>query len=79
MPTGRSVTEVHQERIRRITPWLVAVGFFMEIMDGTIRNTVVPVISEDLHATALSLKAAETAYSSIGNFPTLRPCARQEF
>lgn len=62
MPTGRSVTEVHQERIRRITPWLVAVGFFMEIMDGTILNTVVPVISEDLHVTALSLKAVVTAY-----------------
>ncbi len=62
MPTGRSVTEVHQERIRRITPWLVAVGFFMEIMDGTILNTVVPVISEDLNVTALSLKAVVTAY-----------------
>jgi EmrB/QacA subfamily drug resistance transporter len=62
MPTGRSVTEVHQERIRRITPWLVAVGFFMEIMDGTILNTVVPVISADLHVSALSLKAVVTAY-----------------
>ena len=29
MPSGRSVTEVHLARIKRITPWLVAVGFFI--------------------------------------------------
>ncbi|MBK9419821.1 MAG: DHA2 family efflux MFS transporter permease subunit [Flavobacteriales bacterium] len=63
MPSGRSVTEVHLERIKRIAPWLVAVGFFMENLDSTILNTVVPVISEDLNVSALSLKAVVTTYT----------------
>lgn len=62
MPTGRSVTETHQERIRRIAPWLVAVGFFMEILDGTILNTAVPVMAEELDVSALSMKAVVTTY-----------------
>ncbi|MEO8733172.1 MAG: MFS transporter, partial [Flavobacteriales bacterium] len=63
MASGRSVTEVHMERIKRIAPWLVAVGFFMENLDSTILNTVVPVISEDLNVSALSLKAVVTTYT----------------
>jgi len=51
------------ERIKRIAPWLVAVGFFMENLDSTILNTVVPVISHDLNVTALSLKSIVTTYT----------------
>ncbi len=58
-----SVTEAHLARIRRIAPWLVAVGFFMEQMDSTVLNTVVPVISADLGVKALSMKAVVTAYT----------------
>ncbi len=58
-----SVTEAHPARIRRIAPWLVAVGFFMEQMDSTVLNTVVPVISADLGVKALSMKAVVTAYT----------------
>ncbi len=63
MSSGKSVTEVHLERIKRIAPWLVAVGFFMEQMDSTILNTVVPVISKDLGVQALSMKAVVTTYT----------------
>lgn len=63
MPSGRSVTEIHLARIKRIAPWLVAVGFFMEQLDSTILNTVVPVISRDLGVEALSMKSVVTTYT----------------
>lgn len=63
MSGPRSTTEVHQARIRRIVPWLVATGLFMENLDTTILNTAVPTISEDLGVTALSLKSVLTTYT----------------
>lgn len=47
----------------RVLPWLVAVGLFMEHLDISILNTAVPVISEDLGTSALSLKAVLTSYT----------------
>lgn len=48
---------------RRVMPWLVAVGLFMEQLDQTIINTAVPQISGDLHTAALSLKSVLTTYT----------------
>ncbi|MFT3885912.1 MAG: DHA2 family efflux MFS transporter permease subunit [Flavobacteriales bacterium] len=48
---------------RRVMPWLVAVGLFMEQLDQTIINTAVPQISEDLGTSALSLKSVLTTYT----------------
>src|SRR3984957_15973383 len=48
---------------RRLLPWLVAVVFFMESLDTTILNTVVPAISAALHVAALSMKAVLASYT----------------
>jgi EmrB/QacA subfamily drug resistance transporter len=48
---------------KRLLPWLVAVAFFMESLDTTILNTGVPVISEALHVSTLSMKAVLASYT----------------
>ncbi|HEY0979005.1 MAG TPA: DHA2 family efflux MFS transporter permease subunit [Flavobacteriales bacterium] len=48
---------------RRVMPWLVAVGLFMEQLDATVLNTAIPAISADLEAPALSLKSVLTTYT----------------
>src|SRR6201991_1603771 len=48
---------------KRLLPWLVAFAFFMESLDTTILNTAVPVISEALHVTTLSMKAVLASYT----------------
>src|SRR6201996_550424 len=42
---------------KRLLPWLVAVGFFMESLDTTILNTAVPSIASALEIPPLSMKA----------------------
>ncbi|HLW23365.1 MAG TPA: DHA2 family efflux MFS transporter permease subunit [Steroidobacteraceae bacterium] len=48
---------------KRLLPWLVAVGFFMESLDTTILNTAVPVIARALHVAPLSMKAVLASYT----------------
>jgi EmrB/QacA subfamily drug resistance transporter len=48
---------------KRLLPWLVAVGFFMESLDTTILNTAVPAIAQALHVPALSMKAVLASYT----------------
>src|SRR5271167_2436650 len=48
---------------KRLLPWLVAVGFFMESLDTTILNTAVPAISTALHVTPLSMKSVLASYT----------------
>ncbi len=48
---------------KRIVPWLVAVGFFMESLDTTILNTAVPVIAQALKVPPLSMKAVLASYT----------------
>jgi MFS family permease len=49
--------------IKRVLPWLVAVAFFMESLDTTILNTAVPVISNALGVTVLSMKSVLASYT----------------
>ena len=42
------------ETTKRILPWLVAVAFFMEMLDTTILNTAVPTIARALEVTRRS-------------------------
>ena len=35
-------------RTARILPWLVAIAFFMQTLDGTILNTALPAMARDL-------------------------------
>ena len=48
---------------KRLLPWLVAVGFFMESLDTTILNTAVPAISAALRVPPLSMKAVLASYT----------------
>jgi EmrB/QacA subfamily drug resistance transporter len=49
--------------VKRLLPWLVAVGFFMESLDTTILNTAVPVIAHSLKIPPLDMKAALASYT----------------
>lgn len=51
------------ETAKRLLPWLVAVGFFMEALDTTILNTAVPAISAALRVPPLSMKAVLASYT----------------
>jgi EmrB/QacA subfamily drug resistance transporter len=48
---------------KRLLPWLVAVGFFMESLDTTILNTAVPAIAASLKVPPLSMKAVLASYT----------------
>jgi EmrB/QacA subfamily drug resistance transporter len=48
---------------KRLVPWLVAVGFFMEALDTTILNTAVPTIAHALDVAPLSMKAVLASYT----------------
>ena len=48
---------------KRLLPWLVAVGFFMESLDTTILNTAVPAIAQALRVAPLSMKAVLSSYT----------------
>jgi EmrB/QacA subfamily drug resistance transporter len=48
---------------KRLLPWLVAVGFFMESLDTTILNTAVPAIAQALKVAPLSMKAVLASYT----------------
>src|SRR6202453_882186 len=48
---------------KRLLPWLVAVGFFMESLDTTILNTAVPVIAHSLQVPPLDMKAVLASYT----------------
>jgi EmrB/QacA subfamily drug resistance transporter len=48
---------------KRLVPWLVAVGFFMESLDTTILNTAVPVMAQALKVPPLSMKAVLASYT----------------
>ncbi|OAM90248.1 DHA2 family efflux MFS transporter permease subunit [Termitidicoccus mucosus] len=48
---------------KRVMPWIIAVGLFMENLDATIINTAVPTMAASLQVEPLSLKAVLTSYT----------------
>jgi EmrB/QacA subfamily drug resistance transporter len=48
---------------KRLLPWLVAVAFFMEMLDSTVLNTAMPSIARSLDVATLSMKAVLTSYT----------------
>ena len=48
---------------KRLLPWLVAVGFFMESLDTTFLNTAVPTIAQSLRVPPLDMKAVLASYA----------------
>lgn len=49
-------------RSEKILPWLVAVAFFMETLDGTILNTALPSMANSLGTNPLQMQAVVIAY-----------------
>ncbi|MCL2656709.1 MAG: multidrug transporter subunit MdtD [Betaproteobacteria bacterium] len=47
---------------RRPLQWLVAVGFFMQTLDGTIVNTALPAMAHDLAVSPFRMEAVVIAY-----------------
>ncbi|MCM1512969.1 MAG: multidrug transporter subunit MdtD [Oxalobacter formigenes] len=50
------------DRIARILPWVVAIAFFMQMLDGTILNTALPVMAESLKVHPLQMQSVVIAY-----------------
>lgn len=50
------------ERTARLLPWLVAVAFFMQTLDGTILNTALPAMAIDLAEDPLRMQGVIIAY-----------------
>ncbi|HEV7614403.1 MAG TPA: DHA2 family efflux MFS transporter permease subunit [Steroidobacteraceae bacterium] len=61
MPAREPITP--NAKSKRLLPWLVAVGFFMESLDTTILNTAVPAIAQALKVPPLSMKAVLASYT----------------
>jgi EmrB/QacA subfamily drug resistance transporter len=48
--------------VQRVLPWLVAIGFFMQTLDGTILNTALPAMAADLNESPLRMQSVVIAY-----------------
>ncbi|TBU89786.1 multidrug transporter subunit MdtD [Stutzerimonas kirkiae] len=46
----------------RVLPWLVAIAFFMQTLDGTILNTALPAMAMDLQEDPLRMQGVVIAY-----------------
>lgn len=46
----------------RVLPWLVAIAFFMQTLDGTILNTALPAMARDLAEDPLRMQGVVIAY-----------------
>ena len=47
---------------RRLLPWVVAIAFFMQTLDGTILNTALPAMARDLGESPLRMQSVVIAY-----------------
>lgn len=49
-------------RIARLLPWIIAIAFFMQTLDGTILNTALPAMAHDLAEDPLRMQSVVIAY-----------------
>ncbi len=49
-------------RTARLLPWIVAIAFFMQTLDGTILNTALPAMARDLSEDPLRMQSVVIAY-----------------
>src|SRR5690606_36665503 len=49
-------------RTARILPWIIAIAFFMQTLDGTILNTALPAMAADLGEDPLRIHSVVIAY-----------------
>ena len=57
-----TVQSLLDPRTARMLPWLVAVAFFMQALDGTILNTALPAIAHELGENPLRMHGLVLAY-----------------
>jgi EmrB/QacA subfamily drug resistance transporter len=50
------------DRTKRLLPWLVAIAFFMQTLDGSILNTALPTMARDLGESPLRMQSVVIAY-----------------
>jgi EmrB/QacA subfamily drug resistance transporter len=62
-PSPKTENPAPTETAKRLLPWVVAVGFFMESLDTTILNTAVPVMAHALKVPPLDMKAVLASYT----------------
>ena len=58
----KNYSDVPSSKSMKILPWLVAISFFMQMLDGTILNTALPVMAGELHISPLRMQAVVIAY-----------------
>lgn len=51
------------QRSRKFLPWIAALAFFMQSLDGTILNTALPAIAKDLNHPALDMQSVIISYT----------------
>ncbi len=56
------MTTENAQAVSPMLRWIVAVAFFMQMLDGTIMNTALPGIAQDLMVPPLSMQSAVIAY-----------------
>ncbi|SDO33617.1 multidrug transporter subunit MdtD [Pseudomonas jinjuensis] len=49
-------------RVARLLPWIVAIAFFMQALDGTILNTALPSMARSLNEDPLRMQAVVISY-----------------
>ena len=55
-------SDVFDPATRRILPWVVAIAFFMQTLDGTILNTALPSMATSLGESPLRMQSVVIAY-----------------
>jgi len=54
--------KISQDAKIKLLPWLAAVGFFMQMLDGSVLNTALPSIAQSMGENPLQMQAAVMAY-----------------
>ncbi|HKX44462.1 MAG TPA: MFS transporter, partial [Burkholderiaceae bacterium] len=61
-PTTTSFPPSLDAATKRLLPWVVAIAFFMQTLDGTILNTTLPTMARDLGESPLRMQSVVIAY-----------------
>jgi EmrB/QacA subfamily drug resistance transporter len=62
-PAASADEPTPSDKTKRLLPWVVAVGFFMESLDTTILNTAVPAIAHALNVPPLNMRSVLASYT----------------
>ena len=58
-----SDTPVLDSRTAKILPWVIAIAFFMQMLDGTALNTALPSMAVDLQTTPIHMQSVVISYA----------------